>query len=81
MIHACAAVVMIAMLMGHIYMGTIGTHGALDAMRTGWVDASWAKEHHELWLNDIEAGKIPVQRSKAPQPTAPAAPTAAQGRA
>ena len=81
MIHACAAVAMIAMLMGHIYMGTIGTRGALDAMRTGWVDASWAKEHHALWLDDIDAGKIPVQRSKAPQPAEPAAPTAAQGRA
>jgi formate dehydrogenase subunit gamma len=71
---------MTAMLMGHIYMGTIGTRGALDAMRTGWVDASWAKEHHELWLADIDAGKIPAQRSgRAGASTAPTAP--AQGRA
>ena len=80
MIHASAAVVMTAMLMGHIYMGTVGTHGALDAMRTGWVDASWAKEHHVLWLNDIDAGKIPAQRSGQPASgTAPA--SVAQGRA
>ncbi len=80
MIHASAAVVMTAMLMGHIYMGTIGTRGALDAMRTGWVDAAWAKEHHELWLADIDAGKIPTQRSHQVASNA-APPTAAQGRA
>jgi formate dehydrogenase subunit gamma len=83
MIHASAAVVMVAMLMGHIYMGTIGTRGALDAMRTGWVDASWAREHHSLWLDDIDAGKIPAQRSSQPDtPPASTRPTApAQGRA
>ncbi len=70
MIHAVAAVVMMAMFMGHIYMGTIGMQGAYKAMRTGYVDETWAKEHHELWANDIAAGKIPAQRSGAmPEPT------------
>jgi formate dehydrogenase subunit gamma len=32
-------------------------------MREGYVDETWAKEHHELWYNDIKAGKIPAQRS------------------
>ncbi|MDE2002361.1 MAG: formate dehydrogenase subunit gamma [Betaproteobacteria bacterium] len=45
--------------LGHIYMGTIGMAGAYDAMRTGYVDEAWAKEHHEYWYNDIKAGKIP----------------------
>ena len=57
------------MFIGHIYMGTIGTRGAFKAMRTGYVDEAWAREHHELWLNDIEAGKIPAQRSALPPPT------------
>jgi len=65
MFHAAATVLMMAMFMGHIYMGTIGTEGAYKAMRTGYVDETWAKEHHELWYNDIQAGKIPAHRSTA----------------
>lgn len=63
MIHASAAVIMMVMFMGHIYMGTIGMQGAYSAMKTGYVDETWAKEHHELWHDDIKAGKIPAQRS------------------
>ena len=70
MIHAAATFLMMAMFVGHIYRGTIGMRGAYSAMRTGYVDETWAKEHHELWYNDIQAGKIPAQRS---QPAAPAA--------
>ena len=63
MIHAVAAVLMLGMFIGHIYMGTIGTEGAYQAMKTGYVDETWAKEHHELWYNDIKANKIPAHRS------------------
>jgi formate dehydrogenase subunit gamma len=63
MVHASAAVLMMAMFMGHIYMGTLGMRGAYSAMKTGYVDETWAKEHHELWYDDIKAGKIPAQRS------------------
>ncbi|WP_342132193.1 formate dehydrogenase subunit gamma [Hydrogenophaga sp. OTU3427] len=63
MVHAAAAVVMMAMFMGHIYMGTVGMSGAYQAMKTGYVDETWAKEHHQLWYDDIQAGKIPAQRS------------------
>ncbi|MFZ2987890.1 formate dehydrogenase subunit gamma [Ideonella sp.] len=63
MIHGAATVLMMAMFAGHIYMGTIGMKGAYGAMRDGYVDESWAKEHHELWYDDIKAGKIPAQRS------------------
>lgn len=71
MVHAVATVLMMAMFMGHIYMGTVGMAGAYDAMKTGYVDEIWAKEHHELWYDDIKAGKIPAQRSAeaAPAPT------------
>jgi formate dehydrogenase subunit gamma len=33
-------------------------------MRTGYVDEAWAKEHHELWYDDIKAGRVPAQRSR-----------------
>ncbi len=63
MVHGTATVLMMAMFMGHIYIGTIGMKGAYDGMRTGYVDEAWAREHHQLWLDDIQAGKIPAQRS------------------
>ena len=70
MIHITGAVFMMALIAGHIYMGTVGVKGAYDGMKTGYVDEAWAQEHHELWLNDIKAGKIPAQRSKT-EPPAP----------
>ena len=77
MVHAVATFLMMAMFMGHIYMGTIGMRGAYSAMRDGYVDETWAKEHHELWYDDIQAGKIPAQRStlitSAPKPAPGAA--------
>lgn len=64
MVHAVATVLMMAMFIGHIYLGTVGMAGAYQAMRTGYVDETWAKEHHELWYDDIKAGKIPAQRTQ-----------------
>jgi formate dehydrogenase subunit gamma len=63
MVHAVAAILMMALFLGHIYMGTIGMKDAYKAMKTGMVDEGWAREHHELWYDDIKAGKIPAQRS------------------
>jgi formate dehydrogenase subunit gamma len=73
MIHGVATLFMMAMFIGHIYMGTIGMRGAYKAMREGYVDETWAKEHHQLWYDDIKAGKIPVQRS-IPSASSPAVP-------
>jgi formate dehydrogenase subunit gamma len=55
-IHMVAAVLVIAAAIGHIYMGTIGVEGAYQAMRSGYVDEVWAKEHHELWYNEVKGG-------------------------
>jgi formate dehydrogenase subunit gamma len=73
MIHGVSTMLMMAVIMGHIYIGTLGMKGAYKAMRTGYVDETWAKEHHELWYDDVAAGKIPRQRS---QPSGTAATTA-----
>ena len=67
MVHAVATILMMCMFMGHIYLGTIGMKGAYKAMKTGYVDEAWAREHHELWYNDIQAGKIPAQRTQPAQ--------------
>lgn len=68
MVHAVSNILMMALFMGHIYLGWI-TEGAMEGMKTGYVDETWAKEHHEGWLEDIQAGRIPAQRSA--QPVAP----------
>jgi formate dehydrogenase subunit gamma len=59
---------MIAMFVGHAYMGTIGVSGSWQAMKTGYVDEGWAEHHHPLWHEDIVTGKIPAQRSVPPPP-------------
>ncbi len=48
-IHGVLGVVLIAIILAHIYIGTIGMEGAFDAMGTGKVDLNWAREHHSLW--------------------------------
>lgn len=63
MVHATATALMMAMFFGHIYLGTIGMKDAYKAMETGYVDEGWAREHHALWLEDIEAGRVPAQRT------------------
>jgi formate dehydrogenase subunit gamma len=55
-IHAVIAMLLIAIMMAHIYIGSIGMEGAFDAMGTGEVDLNWAKEHHSLWVEE-EQGK------------------------
>jgi len=57
-VHMTVALLAIAMACFHIYLGTVGMEGALDAMRTGYVDEAWAREHHEYWYNDAKPGKV-----------------------
>ncbi len=63
MVHAVSGILMTAAFIGHTYMGTIGIKGSYRSMKTGYVDESWAREHHLYWYEDIRDGKIPVERS------------------
>ena len=54
-IHAVIAMLFIAAMLAHIYIGSIGMEGAFDAMGTGEVDLNWAKEHHALWVEEQQA--------------------------
>ena len=71
-VHAVFALMFICMAFGHIYIGTIGMEGSLDAMRTGYVDETWAREHHELWFDEQKhkAAETP-QAATAPASPAP----------
>jgi formate dehydrogenase subunit gamma len=52
--HAIVGLVLTAIIIGHIYIGTIGMEGAFDAMGSGEVDENWAREHHDLWVEQLE---------------------------
>jgi formate dehydrogenase subunit gamma len=49
LLHAGIGLAMVAVILGHIYIGTVGMEGAFSAMWTGDVDRNWAREHHDLW--------------------------------
>ena len=69
MIHAIVAMLFIAAMLGHIYIGTIGMEGAFEAMGQGTVDLNWAKEHHSLWLEDEKARTGPNRSQRQPMAT------------
>ena len=64
-VHGTVAVLFVAAMLAHIYIGTIGMEGAFEAMGTGEVAENWAKQHHALWLEE--------ERKKAPPGATPRA--------
>jgi formate dehydrogenase subunit gamma len=57
LVHMISALLAIAVACFHIYLGTVGQRGAYQAMRTGYVDETWAKEHHGYWYQDVKTGR------------------------
>jgi formate dehydrogenase subunit gamma len=55
MVHGIVGMLLIAAMLAHAYIGSIGMEGAFDAMGSGEVDLNWAKEHHELWVEEEKA--------------------------
>jgi formate dehydrogenase subunit gamma len=53
--HLAGATLYIAAAIGHIFIGTLGTPGAYDGMRHGYVDEEWARTHHRLWYEEQKA--------------------------
>jgi formate dehydrogenase subunit gamma len=58
-LHLGGATLYIVAAMGHIYIGTLGTPGAYEAMRHGTVDEEWARAHHEIWYEEVKSGAAP----------------------
>ena len=50
--HAIVATTMIIAIIAHIYIGSVGMEGAFDAMGSGQVDLEWARQHHDLWVEE-----------------------------
>jgi formate dehydrogenase subunit gamma len=68
-VHSIATTLFMMAALAHIYLGTLGMTGAYDAMRTGYVDETWAKEHHEYWYHEFKSGS--TQGGAAVRPPAP----------
>ena len=66
MVHGTVAVLFVAIMIAHVYIGTIGMEGAFEAMGSGTVDLNWAKEHHSLWLEEERARTGPNQMQTQP---------------
>ncbi|MEM6667989.1 MAG: formate dehydrogenase subunit gamma [Pseudomonadota bacterium] len=55
--HGIVGLAMITVIIAHIYIGSLGMEGAFDAMGSGQVDLNWAKEHHNLWVDEVQAAE------------------------
>jgi formate dehydrogenase subunit gamma len=54
LIHSIVSAVLAGVILAHIYIGSVGMEGAFDAMGTGEVDVNWARQHHSLWVEEVE---------------------------
>lgn len=60
--HAIVGFVLMAIIIGHIYIGTLGMEGAFDAMASGEVDEAWAHQHHSVWLDEVKDQQTQTDR-------------------
>lgn len=64
LLHSIVAFIFMTIIMAHIYLGSVGMEGALDSMTKGTVDAQWAKEHHDIWYQEISNTQAPDAEPK-----------------
>jgi formate dehydrogenase subunit gamma len=65
-IHSATGLLLIAVALGHMYMGSIGTEGAFEGMVSGEVDEGFAKQHHSVWYEEVKGGAAPAAGEEAP---------------
>lgn len=67
-LHGLIGVVMVAIILGHIYIGSLGMQGAFSAMGSGKVDVNWAREHHSIWADKVITRAPPAGKSASAKP-------------
>lgn len=77
-VHVISGVWFIAWSVTHIYLGTVGTTGAYEGMRNGYVDETWAREHAQYWYEDVKAGRRSLPSGEPASATAATAPAQVQ---
>ncbi len=64
--HAIVSFVLMAIIIAHIYIGSVGMEGAYDAMGTGHVKEEWARQHHSLWVDEVKPAHDPKPEDGTP---------------
>jgi formate dehydrogenase subunit gamma len=68
--HAIVALLLTGLIIAHIYIGTLGMEGAVDAMWSGDVDENWARQHHSAWVAEIKGEPAPAPLAARPHAAA-----------
>ncbi len=74
-VHLIMGVFVIGIALGHIYLGSVGTEGVLDGMVSGEVDEGFAKQHHNLWYEEVTGGAAAASEPAPSGEASSAAPT------
>jgi formate dehydrogenase subunit gamma len=64
--HAIVAFALMCIIVAHIYIGTVGMEGAYDAMGSGEVDEAWARQHHSIWLEEVQGEEKAAPKDATP---------------
>jgi formate dehydrogenase subunit gamma len=64
-VHGITALILVTFVLLHIYLGTLGSEGAFEGMKSGYVDEGWARQHHSVWLEEVQRGEA-AQPATAP---------------
>jgi formate dehydrogenase subunit gamma len=64
--HALVSFALMAIILAHIYIGSVGMEGAYDAMGSGEVDEQWARQHHSIWVDEVKAKEDAAPKSATP---------------
>ena len=76
-IHGALSIAWMSVALGHVYIGTLGTEGALEGMRTGYVSEEWARQHHNLWLAETQKSAAAAGAESAAPAASASPPTSA----
>jgi len=79
--HSITTLLLIGVIIGHIYIGSVGMEGALEGMKTGYCDLNWARAHHAWWADSciekgevLSCGEVARRLGEKPPPSATAEP-------
>ncbi|WP_298441107.1 formate dehydrogenase subunit gamma [uncultured Ferrimonas sp.] len=53
-VHGLSAVVITGFTVVHVFMATVLSEGGLVNMTSGYCDENWAKQHHNVWFDEIK---------------------------
>jgi formate dehydrogenase subunit gamma len=65
-IHVLAAVLFVGASLAHMYMGSFGVEGVFEGIWNGSVDEVWARQHADLWYDEMMRQKGEITEKPLP---------------